>query len=157
DTPGHLYTFSFAPNPDITRYFAKRDEVEHYLHRIASEYGVRRRIRFGTEVVRARFEAEDGLWHIEVRGADGRAEMLSADVLVSAVGMVNRPLIPSIPGLDEFPGPVMHTAAWDNSVDLTGKRVAVIGTGASAMQLVPGIVDQAAQVTVFQRSKQWAI
>jgi len=157
DTPGHLYTFSFAPNPDITRYFAKRGEVEEYLQRLASEHDVKRHIRFGTEVVRASYQEEDGNWRIEVRNSDGEHELIIANVLVSAVGMVNRPSIPPLPGLDDFSGPVMHTAAWDNSVELAGKRIAVIGTGASAMQLVPSIVDEAAHVTVFQRSKQWAL
>jgi 4-hydroxyacetophenone monooxygenase len=157
DTPGHLYTFSFAPNPGLTRYFAKRDEVHDYIQRIACESDIKRYVRFSTEVVRARYQAADGKWHIDVRDANGVAESLSASVLITAVGMVNRPSIPSFPGLDEFPGPIMHTAAWDNSVDLSGKRVAVIGTGASAMQLVPSIADEAAEVTVFQRSKQWAV
>src|SRR6202007_1592684 len=107
--------------------------------------------------VRAGYQAADGQWHIDVRDANGCAESLCANVLITAVGMVNRPSIPPFTGLDEFPGPVMHTAAWDNSVDLSGKRVAVIGTGASAMQLVPSIADDAAEVTVFKRSKQWAL
>jgi len=157
DTPGHLYNFSFAPNPDITRYFARRAEVHHYLRRLASEHDLTRYIRFGTEVVRARYHQADANWRIDIRNADGVHESLTANVLVSAVGMVNRPSIPPLPGLDEFAGPVMHTAQWDNSVDLTGKRVAVIGTGASAMQLVPSIADDAEHVTVFQRSKQWAL
>jgi 4-hydroxyacetophenone monooxygenase len=157
DTPGHLYTFSFAPNPDITRYFAKRDEVHAYLKKLVSDFDIQRHIRFHTEVLQAEYETADGKWHIDVRGADGQVETLSANVLISAVGMVNRPSIPPIPGLDEFPGPVMHTAAWDNSVDLAGKRVSVIGTGASAMQLVPSIADHTEHVTVFQRSKQWAL
>jgi 4-hydroxyacetophenone monooxygenase len=157
DTPGHLYTFSFAPNPDITHYFAKRAEVHSYLKRLVSDFGIRQNIHFRTEVVRARFRTTDGMWHLDVRGADGHLRSMSANVLISAVGMVNRPSIPPIPGLDEFPGPVMHTAAWDNSVDLTGKQIAVIGTGASAMQLVPSVVHEAEHVTVFQRSKQWAL
>jgi 4-hydroxyacetophenone monooxygenase len=157
DTPGHLYTFSFAPNPDITRYFARRGEVEEYLQRLASEHDVKRHIRFGTEVVRACYEQSDGSWRIDVRNSAGEHESLTANVLVSAVGMVNRPSIPPLPGLHDFGGPVMHTAVWDNSVELVGKRIAVIGTGASAMQLVPSVADEAAHVTVFQRSKQWAL
>jgi 4-hydroxyacetophenone monooxygenase len=156
DTPGHLYTFSFAPNPDISRYFAKRHEVEDYLQRLASQFDLKRHIRFGTEVTRAEFEAASGRWLIDVRTGED-ADTVTANILVSAVGMVNRPFIPELPGLDEFPGPVLHTAAWDPSVDLVAKRVAVIGTGASAMQLVPSVVDDAHHVTVFQRSKQWAI
>jgi 4-hydroxyacetophenone monooxygenase len=157
DTPGHLYTFSFAPNPNITRYFAKRDEVHDYLQALTATYGLRRKIRFNTEVQRARYQSHNASWRIEIINADGDLEEITADVLVSAVGMVNRPSIPAIPGLDEFPGPVMHTAAWDTSVNLGGKRIAVIGTGASAMQLVPSIVDEAEHVSVFQRSKQWAL
>jgi 4-hydroxyacetophenone monooxygenase len=157
DTPGHLYSFSFAPNPDITTYFAKRPEVHGYLKRLVSDHDIEQNIRYRTEVVRARFQTSDGKWHLDVRDADGHQRSMSADVLISAVGMVNRPSIPPIPGLDEFPGPVMHTAAWDNSVDLAGRQIAVIGTGASAMQLVPSIVGEAEHVTVFQRSKQLAV
>lgn len=157
DTPGHLYAFSFAPNPEITTYFAKRNEVEDYIHRVASQSDVKRHIRFGTEVVTARYETTKGTWRIDIKNSNGDKESFTANVLVSAVGMVNRPSVPPIPGLDEFPGPAMHTAAWDTSVDLTDKRVAVIGTGASAMQVVPSIVDTARHVTVFQRSKQWAV
>ncbi len=157
DTPGHLYAFSFAPNPNITSYFAKRDEVEDYIQRVSSEFDVKKHIRFGTEVVQARYLTTDAVWQIDIKSSDGAVESLTANVLISAVGMVNRPSIPPIPGLDEFPGPAMHTAAWDRSVDLSGKRVAVIGNGASAMQVVPSIVDIASHVTVFQRSKQWAL
>lgn len=157
DTPGHLYTFSFAPNPELTRYFAKRAEVHAYLNKLVADYGIRPRIRYRTEVVEARYDNDENRWNLEVRDADGQLSTMSVNVVVSAVGMVNRPSVPAIPGLDQFPGPVMHTAAWDNSVDVTDKRVAVIGNGASAMQLVPSIVDQATHVTVFQRSKQWAV
>lgn len=157
DTPGHLYNFSFAPNPEITRYFAKRNEVLDYLRRLSDEHDLRRRIRFGTEVLRAEYQVSEGNWRIDIRSKDGQTDTLTSNVLVTAVGMVNRPSVPPIPGLDEFPGPVMHTAKWDPSVDLTGKRVTVIGTGASAMQLVPSIADIAEHVTVFQRSKQWAV
>ncbi|MUL65835.1 monooxygenase [Mycobacterium sp. CBMA 234] len=157
DTPGHLYSFSFAPNPELTRYFAKRNEVRAYLNLLAATYDLRRYIRFSTEVLTARYDDTDAKWHVDVRDEKDGNTTLSANVLITAVGMVNRPSIPPLPGLDEFSGPVMHTAAWDPSVDLTGKRVAVIGTGASSMQLVPSIVDTAAEVTVFQRSKQWAV
>lgn len=162
DTPGHLYTFSFASNPDITRYFARREEVQDYLQQLASDFDLRSHIRFGTEVDEARFEAADGRWRVAVRpaGSSGNGsgtEALTANVVISGVGMVNRPSVPSLPGLDEFPGPKLHTAAWDPSVDLTDKRVAVIGSAASAMQLVPAVVDETREVAVFQRSKQWCI
>lgn len=158
DTPGHLYTFSFASNPELTRYFAKRDEVREYIQRVAVESGVMSTIEFGTEVSRATYSEATRSWTVETRSVDDRTtRSIEANVVISAVGMVNRPMIPALPGLADFPGPVMHTAAWDNSVDLTGKRVAVIGTGASAMQLVPAIVDAAEHTTIFQRSKQWAL
>jgi 4-hydroxyacetophenone monooxygenase len=156
DTPGHLYTFSFAPNPDITRYFARRAEVQEYLQHVADQFDLRRHIQFGVEVQAAGYQSEQGDWTIDVRRG-GHSETITANVVISAVGMVNRPSIPELPGLDDFPGPVLHTAAWDPAVDLTGKRVAVIGSAASAMQLVPSIADDAAHVTVFQRSKQWAV
>src|ERR1700746_3752809 len=91
DTPGHLYTFSFAPNPELTSYFAKRGEVHAYIDGLASQFDIKRHIRFNTEVVRARYQAADGQWHIDVRDANGHAESLRANVVITAVGMVNRP------------------------------------------------------------------
>jgi 4-hydroxyacetophenone monooxygenase len=157
DTPSHLYCFSFAPNTSWSRYFAKRDEVWSYLERLADQYGIREDIRFGTEVVRADYDADEAVWRVQVRTSDGTLETLTGNVLIPAVGMVNRPSIPPIAGLDTFAGPVMHTAQWRPGVPLGGKRVAVIGTGASAMQLVPSIADEAERILVFQRSKQWAL
>lgn len=157
DTPSHLYSFSFAPNTEWSRFFAKRPEVYDYLERLTSEHGVRAGINFGVEVERADYDVEEARWTIQARHASGEVEVISTPVLVSAVGMVNRPSVPSIDGLDDFDGPMMHTAEWDPSVELVGKRVGVIGTGASAMQLVPAIAGEAEKVVVFQRSKQWAL
>ncbi|GAA4491671.1 NAD(P)/FAD-dependent oxidoreductase [Rhodococcus olei] len=157
DTPSHLYSFSFEPNTKWSRYFAKRGEVFEYLSRLADEHDVRRHIRFRTEVVRADYDVEAAVWRVEIHDEHGSTSTLETDILISAVGMVNRPSVPPIPGLDTFPGPFMHTAEWDPNVDLSGKHVAVIGTGASAMQLVPSIADEVEKVTVFQRSKQWAL
>ncbi|MCZ4551056.1 flavin-containing monooxygenase [Gordonia rubripertincta] len=157
DTPGHLYCFSFDPNTEWTRYFAKRGEVWSYLDRLTDKYAVREHIRFNTEVQKAEFDEKVGAWHVVARNQDGSIANYEGTILVPAVGMVNRPASPDIEGLDRFAGPVMHTAEWDNSVDLTDKRIAVIGTGASAMQLVPSVVDIASRVAVFQRSKQWAV
>ena len=157
DTPSHFYSFSFAPNPNWSAYFAKRDEVFAYLRDLADRYGVRRHIRFGAEVVEASYQTDQALWRVRVRTPEGLIEELDSTVLVSAVGMVNRPSIPQLPGQDEFAGPLMHTAQWQPGTDLRGKRVAIIGTGASAMQVVPAIADEAERVLVFQRSKQWAI
>lgn len=157
DTPSHFYSFSFAPNPRWSGFFAKRDEVFGYLSRIADSYGLRDYIRFGTEVTRADYDPAHATWRVAARSADGTESELDAQVLISAVGMVNRPSVPPIKDLETFTGPVMHTAQWDTSVDLAGKRVAVVGTGASAMQLVPSIAGIADRVLVFQRSRQWAV
>lgn len=156
DTPSHLYSFAFAPNTEWSRYFAKRDEVYGYLSRLADEYRVRDDIQFETEVERAEYDELTAKWHIHVSGPGGDRTLV-ANVLISAVGMVNRPSVPPIPGLDTFGGPMMHTAEWQKDVSLAGKRVAVVGTGASAMQVVPSIVDEAERVLIFQRSKQWAL
>ena len=157
DTPGHLYCFSFDPNIEWTRYFAKRDEVWAYLRRLADEYGIVDNIQFATEIDSADFDETTGRWTLIGHSTDGSTVQFDANVLVPAVGMVNRPSFPKITGIDSFGGPTMHSAQWDSTVDLTGKRVAVIGNGASAMQLVPAIAGTAGKVTVFQRSKQWAM
>lgn len=157
DTPSHLYSFSFAPNTEWSRFFAKRPEVHSYLDRMVEENDLRPFIMFSHEVVRADFDEAQERWCVTVAGPDGDESVLDAPVLVSAVGMVNRPSVPAIEGTEKFAGPVMHTADWRSDVDYAGKRVAVIGTGASAMQLVPSIAGVAGQVVIFQRSKQWAV
>ena len=157
DTPAHIYSFSFAQNTEWSRFFAKRPEVHAYIQRLVAEHDLRPSIKFSHEVVRAAFDDASATWTVVLKDANGRESTLKAPVLVSAVGNVNRPSIPNIPGADQFAGPVMHTAAWRHDVDYTGKRVAVIGTGASAMQLVPSIAGTAEKVIVCQRSKQWAL
>ena len=155
DTPGHLYSFSFEPWP-WAREYPQRNEVQAYLRHCADKYGVTPRIRFGTEVFAAGWEEEMQTWRVRARDADGTETELTASVLISAVGQLNRPAVPDLPGLKDFAGPACHTAAWPTDLDLTGKRIAVVGTGASAMQLVPAIVDAVREVTVYQRSPQWA-
>ncbi|WP_202033241.1 NAD(P)/FAD-dependent oxidoreductase [Nocardioides sp. WS12] len=157
DTPSHLYSFSFEPNGEWTRFFAKRPEVHQYLARLVDTYGIREHIVFGHEVKRAAFDPETTTWQLDVVDAEGRETSYSAPVLATGVGMVNRPSIPNIAGADSFAGPIMHTAEWDPTVEYAGETVAVIGTGASAMQLVPSIAGVAKKVVVFQRSKQWAV
>jgi len=157
DTPTHLYSLSFAQRADWSRYFAKRDELHAYLQRIADEAAVEDHIRFETEVTSAAWNADDQRWHVEVRTADGGSETLTASVIISGVGFLNRPAFPKITGLDSFEGPTMHTAEWRGDVELEGKRVAVIGTGASAMQLVPNVAGVAKRLMVFQRSPQWGM
>jgi cation diffusion facilitator CzcD-associated flavoprotein CzcO len=152
DVPSHLYSFSFAPNPDWSHTFSRQPEIRQYLEDVADRSGIRGRIRFGTEVTGARWDAARALW--QVRTSRGE---LTADVLISAAGPLSEPSIPDIPGLAEFPGAVFHSARWDHGYDLAGKRVAVIGTGASAIQLVPQIQPLAAMLVLFQRTPAWVL
>ena len=152
DVKSHLYSFSFAPN-DWSRTYAPQPEILAYLQRVADEHAVPAHCRFGREVATADWVEDAGAW--EVVTADG--EVWVARVLVSGVGQLSRPAWPHLPGLADFAGPTMHSARWDHDLDLDGRRVAVIGTGASAIQLVPGIVDRVAHMTVFQRSAPWIL
>ncbi|HEY0487341.1 MAG TPA: NAD(P)-binding domain-containing protein [Mycobacteriales bacterium] len=155
DTPSHLYSYSFAPQ-QWPHYYSKRGHLHSYLERCATEFGVRDRIQLGTEVVSAHYDEPHKTWTVTVRGADGQQRRLVANVVISAVGQLNRPSVPDLPGLETFEGPAFHSARWPSDLDVAGKRVAVVGTGATAMQLVPAIVDDVAALTVFQRSPQWA-
>ncbi|MDI2030404.1 NAD(P)-binding domain-containing protein [Saccharopolyspora sp. TS4A08] len=150
DTPSHLYSYSFEPRPWRT-HFGKRDEVWHYLRDVAERHDLRAVTRFGTEVTDAAYDETTATW--TVRTADGQE--LTARVLISATGALNRPKVPDIDGLNSFRGRIFHTADWPSDVDLRGKRVAVVGAGASAMQVVPAIADDVASLAVFQRSPQW--
>lgn len=150
DTPSYLYSYSFASR-DWSTHFSKRDEVEQYLSDVADDHDLRRVIRFGEEVTSTDYDPEKARW--TVRTASG--EELTANAVISSTGVLNRPKIPPIPGLDTFTGEMFHTARWPEGLELHGKRVAVVGAGASAMQVVPAIAGTAAQVTIFQRSPQW--
>ncbi len=153
DTPNHFYCYSFEPNHDWSRHFSPRQELWQYLERCADKYDVRRHIRFNTEVAQAVFDENAQRWKITLH----TGEEMQANALVCAVGQLNRPHIPDIPGLAEFRGPKFHTGAWDDSVQLAGKRVALIGTGASGMQAGPSIAPQVGHLSIFQRSPHWAI
>jgi 4-hydroxyacetophenone monooxygenase len=155
DTPSHLYSYSFAPNA-WSRYFAARDEILAYLRRVADDYDVQRHVRFGTTVRCAEWDEHSQRWNVGVRTANGCDEVLHASVLLSCVGAFNPPAVPDIPGLDSFAGPRFHTAQWPKGLDIRAKKVAVVGSGASAMQVVPAIAPEVAKLTVFQRSPQWA-
>jgi 4-hydroxyacetophenone monooxygenase len=155
DTPSHLYQFSFEPY-DWSRYFASQAEVLGYLRHIAANYGLLPHIRFETTVVRAGYDEAAQAWNLQVQDAAGQAETLTADIVISAVGAFNPPKIPPIPGLDRFEGPCFHSARWPEGLDLAGQRIAVVGNGATAMQIVPAVADEAASITIFQRSPQWA-
>ena len=157
DTPSHLYSFSFAPRADWPRYFAHRDDLHGYLLSLADDYELRPFMQFGREVESIVWQDDRQHWDLTVRTADGERETLTANVVISATGYLNRPAYPAIDGLADFAGPCMHTARWQDDVEIAGKRVGVVGTGASAMQLVPAIAGVAERVTVFQRTAQWGL
>jgi cation diffusion facilitator CzcD-associated flavoprotein CzcO len=150
DIPSHLYEFSFEPNPRWSRRYAPQAEIQAYLEDVVSRYGVRDRIRTGTEVQGARWDADRAKWLLETSGGSHQA-----DVLVTACGQLSVPSVPQLPGLESFAGPAFHTARWRHDVNLAGKRVAVIGTGCSGIQVVPAIQPAVAQVDVYQRSPGW--
>ena len=152
DVPSLLYSLSFAPNPEWNRTFAPQAEIEEYLRTVADRAGLRRLIRFGTEVESAGWDAVTDRWVVETP-----AGQITADLLVLATGGLSTPVLPDIEGLDTFAGPLFHSAAWPGDADLTGRRVAVIGTGASAIQLVPRIQPTVAHLDVFQRTPPWVM
>lgn len=152
DVPSHLYSYSFALNPGWTRAFSPQGEIHDYIRRTATSAGVREKIRFGVEVTDARYEAGRGRW--TVRTTDGDYD---ARVLVLGVGALCEPNYPDIEGLADFGGEVFHTARWDHSVPLADTRVAVIGTGASAIQVVPSIAATVAHLDVYQRTAPWIL
>jgi cation diffusion facilitator CzcD-associated flavoprotein CzcO len=151
DVASHLYSFSFAPTGRWSRRFAEQAEIHDYLRRVARDFGVLPHVRFGAEVCTSRWDG--GRWVLEL--SDGST--VTADVLVAACGQLSRPSVPAIPGLADFAGEQWHSARWRHDVDLTGRRVAVVGTGASAIQFVPEVVRVASHVTVFQRSAPYVI
>ncbi|MER6016586.1 flavin-containing monooxygenase [Streptomyces anulatus] len=153
DVPSHLYSFSFAPNPDWPRTFSGQEHIRAYLERVADNFGLRPHIRLNHEVKLMTWDKENLYWVIE--SADG--SVLHADVVVSATGPLSDPKTPDIPGLDSFPGKVFHSARWDHDYDLAGKRVAMVGTGASAIQIVPAIQPKTAKLTLFQRTPPWVM
>ncbi|MFC3713994.1 flavin-containing monooxygenase [Sphingoaurantiacus capsulatus] len=153
DVPSHLYSYSFAPNPNWTRAFARQPEILAYFRDVAERYGLNPHIRFGTEVEGASFDEAAGEW--QVRGADGGR--WTARILIVGAGQLNRPWSPDIEGKESFRGTQFHSARWNLDVDLTGQRVASIGNGASAVQYIPEIAPLAEKLTIFQRSSNWLI
>ena len=153
DIPSHLYSFSFEPNPDWSRTYSPQWEILAYLERCVAKHGLDRKIRLGTEVERADFDADSGRWRVVT--ADG--DQAEFDVLVSSCGQLSSPALSRIPGADRFKGPIFHTARWNHDVDLGGKRVAVIGTGASTIQVVPAIAAGVGQLDVYQRSAPYVL
>jgi len=152
DVPSHLYSFSFAPHPDWPRTFSGQEHIRAYLENVADVFRLRPHLRFNSEVKTMTWDAEKLRWGIETGTG-----FLTADVIVSATGPLSDPKVPDIPGIDSFPGKVFHSARWDHDYDLRGKRVAMIGTGASAIQIVPAVQPEVAHLTLFQRTPPWVM
>ncbi|HEV7419222.1 MAG TPA: NAD(P)/FAD-dependent oxidoreductase [Mycobacterium sp.] len=153
DIPSHMYSFSFEPKPDWRHMWSFQPEIFDYLKGVTDKYGLRRYVRFNSRVDRAHWDDDDQTWHVFT---DTGQEYV-AQFLVSGAGGLHIPLIPDIEGIDEFRGDTFHSAQWDHDVDLTGKRVAVIGTGASAIQIVPAIVEDVAELHLYQRTPAWVM
>lgn len=153
DVPAHLYSYSFAQNPNWTRTYARQPEILAYLRQVAADRGIDRKIVFDCRVTELTWDDTAGRWRLAT--ADGRR--FTARAVVSAVGGLHVPKLPALPGLDRFAGPAFHSARWRHDVELAGRNVAVIGTGASAIQLIPELAPQVARLTVYQRSPPWVL
>lgn len=154
DVGNHFYCYSFEPSDHWTEFFSQQPELQAYFQRVMERHGVDEHVRWETEVDRMVWDEERSAWTVTVTGPDGTEE-LEARAVISAVGQLNRPKLPDIDGIDTFAGPSFHSARWDHDVDLTGKRVALVGAGASGFQIAPAIADEVAELHVFQRTAQW--
>jgi 4-hydroxyacetophenone monooxygenase len=155
DVPNHLYSYSFAQRDDWPQRFSTQDVLLDYFRGCAKELGVADRTRFGTEVLSATYREDDDEWEVTTRDRDGHVDTLRANAVVSAVGQLNRPRFPDIDGAEQFGGLAFHSARWPADADLRGRRVAVIGTAASAIQLIPAVAREAAELHVYQRTPNW--
>lgn len=154
DSPNHTYSYSFHPT-DWPQFYSSQEVLRRYFDDCATQYGLRENIRFHTDVEAAAYDEDRGVWDVDVRHRDGSAETLVANAIISAVGQLNRPKWPDIPGQDRYRGIAFHSTQWEHEHDLAGKKVVVIGTGASAFQFAPEVAKEAASVTIFQRTAPW--
>ncbi|HEY5343764.1 MAG TPA: NAD(P)/FAD-dependent oxidoreductase [Solirubrobacteraceae bacterium] len=152
DVPSHLYSFSFALNPDWTRLCSPQGEIQAYLERVAGEHGIPPHIRFGHEMLESAWNEQRGLWEIHTSAAD-----FTAEILISGMGGLSEPAVPKLEGLQSFQGTTFHSAQWDHKHSLAGERVAVIGTGASAVQFIPEIQPEVGELQVYQRTAPWIV
>ncbi|WP_213572983.1 NAD(P)/FAD-dependent oxidoreductase [Rhodococcus sp. USK13] len=152
DVPSALYSYSFAPNREWSRLFAGQEEIRRYIERTAGHHGIPGHVQFGTEVQRAQWNEDTRRWTVATT-----AGTFTSDAIIAAAGPWNEPLVPDVPGLDTFPGEVFHSSRWNHDFDLTGRRVAVVGTGASAVQFVPAIQPHVAELHLYQRTAQWVL
>jgi 4-hydroxyacetophenone monooxygenase len=155
DNPNHMYCYSFEPNHDWPHHYSTQDALLAYFRRVADKYGIRNKVRFNTEVLESVYDEKNARWTTRARDADGREMTIESNAIISAVGQLSRPKLPDIKGVGSFKGASFHSAQWDHSVDLKGKRVIVIGTGASAFQFVPAIAPEVGEMFVFQRTPPW--
>ncbi|MCB1703226.1 MAG: NAD(P)/FAD-dependent oxidoreductase [Halioglobus sp.] len=155
DVGNHLYSYSFEPAHHWSQYFSQQNELQEYFEGVVQHHHLREHFRFDTEVTAATFDDDSGLWTVDTVDKHGVREQYVANSVISAVGQLNRPILPDIPGIESFAGQWCHTAAWDPQIDCSGKKVVVVGSGASAFQLVPSIAGQVDHLTVFQRSAPW--
>ena len=153
DVPTTTYSYFFEPNPNWSRLFSTGTEIKQYAGDIADKYDVRRHIRFDTTVEGARWDEDTKIWRVALAGG----QTLSIRYLITATGFLSQPKMPDIPGITSFAGKVIHTAAWDDDYDLENRRVAIIGTGATAVQLIPELANKAADLTVYQRTAIWVV
>jgi cation diffusion facilitator CzcD-associated flavoprotein CzcO len=151
DVPSHLYSYSFAPNPGWSHQFSPGPEIREYFEKVAAEHGLEPKTRFGDEVTGCTYV--DGRWHVDTAG--GHHD--EVDVVIAATGVLHKPKYPDIDGLDDFAGACFHSARWDHDVSLDGKRVGIIGTGSTAVQIVGAIVDRVGHLDLFQRTAQWVL
>lgn len=156
DTPNQFYSYSFNPNPDWSRHFSRQNEILKYINDTVDKFGLREHIRFNVEVTSANFDEASARWQVNCRSREVESEQLVCNVFITAAGH-NVASTPAFKGLESFSGDTVHTAHWNHDVDVNGKHVAMIGTGASGMQVGPAIVDKVAQLTIFQRSPHWAM
>jgi len=157
DTPSHFYSFSFEINTEWNYYHPKGGDMQEYFLRVAKKYGIPERTIFNTRVLSCVYDSSIMTWRVMVRAADGKESVIEANAIINAHGPINRWQMPDIPGLSSFAGPAMHTAGWDPSVDVSGKHVVIIGTGASGHQLAPAIAPEVKSLTICQRSRHWVM
>jgi len=155
DVGSHQYCYSFEPADHWSEYYCQQPELRDYFARVVDKYDLAPHCRFGTTVNEARWSESDARWHVEIVGPDGKTETLEAPFVISAVGSLNLPHLPEIPGMDSFAGPSFHSARWPADLDIRGSRFALIGAGASGFQIAPTIADEVAALTIYQRTAQW--
>jgi 4-hydroxyacetophenone monooxygenase len=155
DVGSHFYCYSFEPSDAWTEFFCRQPELQAYFDSVMHKHGIAPHVRWGTEVLAAAWDDDAGTWSVRVRSSEGEESTLVARAVISAVGQLNRPHLPDIPGMDTFAGPAFHSARWDHGVEIAGKRVAMIGAGASGFQIAPAIAGEVEHLDVFQRTAQW--